>query len=152
AATLHHRWLHRVSRLESVRDPAELLEEVKQNLLAATRPWAVWADEIRQILTDAYDGEHYHRSKLYKNHWAACVNTLHAGAHDPQSHPPIDSSQNGWDRLTPQGPAEVWKNPDEVPLHPGFADMVTLRERLLRLGATPAPLYAHAPPWAAERT
>ncbi|HLU80287.1 MAG TPA: exodeoxyribonuclease V subunit beta [Burkholderiaceae bacterium] len=152
AATLHHRWLHRVSRLESVRDPAELLEEVKQNLLAAKRPWAVWADEIRQILTDAYDGEHYHRSKLYKNHWEGWVNKLHAWAHDPESHLPFDSSQKGWERLTPQGLAEVWKNPDEVPLHPGFADMVTLRERLLQLGATLERLYAHAALWVAERT
>ncbi|HLU00429.1 MAG TPA: exodeoxyribonuclease V subunit beta [Burkholderiaceae bacterium] len=154
ASDLHRRWLPKVSLLQGAEHnrPAELAEKVKQALAACKRPWMTWCDEIRQILLQAYEDGLYNKAKLRKNHWEGWLDKLTAWAADPDALLPFPASQAGWDKLTPAGLREVWKDAGTVPAHPGLEDMLTLRDRLLTLSAELERACCHAAVWVAGRT
>lgn len=154
ASDLHLRWLPKVSYLpeEGNSSPAELAEKVKQALAAYKQPWVRWSEEIREILSQAFDEGLYHKGKLRKNNWDSWLDKLAAWALDSNEILPFGASQVAWDKLTPAGLTEVWKDPGKVPDHPGLADMQTLRERLEALNSEVKRAYCHAAVWVARRT
>ncbi|SMB24441.1 DNA helicase/exodeoxyribonuclease V, beta subunit [Sterolibacterium denitrificans] len=143
--------LDHVALLPAAEAPAvvigQMAAERRQRLQELKQPWAAWVDELRQIFDEARAGGSINGQKLKANHYANWLDELAAWAADPASQTP--KLGKGWERLTPVGIAEAWKN-GQPPAHPAFAAIVRLQQALGGLPEPRAALLQHAAHWMAD--
>ncbi|MDB5861077.1 MAG: recB, partial [Ramlibacter sp.] len=120
--------------------------ECARELAEAKGPWSKWADEVLDLLDHAVAARHVPGSRLSRRKdWLA---RLKAWADGIEREPRLTAT--AWERLTPQGLAEVW-SAGSPPDHPALRDLVTLRQRLRCLPSAHVAILCHATHWVAGR-
>ncbi|TWI58640.1 DNA helicase/exodeoxyribonuclease V beta subunit [Pseudomonas duriflava] len=126
---------------ECLRRKRELLKQLKA-------PWAAWAEELRMLCDDAcarkaVDGRKF-RAQWY-NPWC---DKLIAWAQDEAAE--VLDLGSGFDRLTSNGLAEIWKT-GSPPEHPALQAMGELKTTLDSLPRPDVELLQHAAHWIKQR-
>ncbi|NMG00392.2 exodeoxyribonuclease V subunit beta [Aromatoleum toluolicum] len=111
-------------------------------------PWAVWADELQELLDAAVAAKKVNGQKLKKGNYDRWFDGLRAWIEDPALVMP--DIKTGWTRFTRAGLAEVWKDGDP-PDHPALDAMLTLKAELEGLPDARADLLRFAARWVARR-
>ncbi|APX94190.1 exodeoxyribonuclease V subunit beta [Halomonas sp. 1513] len=123
------------------RETAERLAELKA-------PWATWVEQLRDVFEEAA------RQKAFKGHSfnarsrANWLGALHDWCQGDATWPGLTDA--AWQRLTPQGMAEIWLK-GEPPDHPALAALETLQDALNALPDPYADLLTHAVHWCRAR-
>ncbi|WP_432720788.1 exodeoxyribonuclease V subunit beta [Jeongeupia wiesaeckerbachi] len=121
-------------------EAARLLAEIKA-------PWPAWTDELETLLDGAVAAKAVDGKKIQRRYYAPWLATLRDWAADSTIAPDL---KKGWERLTPEGLAEAWKD-GSPPHHPALDAMIDLRARLDQLPDARADLLRHAARWVSER-
>ncbi|MFC0269085.1 exodeoxyribonuclease V subunit beta [Kushneria aurantia] len=149
AARLHGH----AATLPTARPPQEALAHYRQQHASALAelkaPWPAWLDELEATLEDAAQRKAFNAQKLNVKSRANWIGALRQWAGDPEQTTP-DLTETAWQRLTPDGLAEIWKS-GPAPELPALAALAELRARLAELPAPYAELLAHAVQWMAAR-
>ncbi|MBV2235345.1 MAG: exodeoxyribonuclease V subunit beta [Sterolibacterium sp.] len=124
-----------------------LLAEKKRQLTALKHPWPQWIAELRQLYDEARSRDLFHKRLLQANHVNNWLDKLAIWATEPS----IDTVDigKGWQRLTPAGMAEAWKD-GQPPAHPAFAAIAKLPSALADLPQPRIDLLLHATHWIAN--
>lgn len=145
-----------LSRAESVEEAEEpaialpaMLAERCRRLRELKAPWGGWIGELQTLFDDARSAKAINGTKLKKNNYDAWLEKLATWAADEQAVMPADLGK-GWERLTPEGLAEVWKT-GSPPEHPALLALASLREELAALPDARTVVLRHAARWIAER-
>lgn len=149
AATLM-RWLPHAHEYADGADPVAALERVRARIEAIKAPWARWAAELHQILQDAYEAGHVDRKKLSKSTWPKWLPALDEWARGPSIEAPFSATNKAWERLTPEGLADAWKE-GTPPEHPALHAMLRLRDELREANEHFSCVLQHAARWVADR-
>ena len=145
--------LPHADRLDPAPEPAvslrEAHEEATRRLAELKAPWAVWAQELKELLDQACAAKQVHGNKLrpaWFHDWLACLGEWARG----DAVWPLKDGSTAWKRLTPAGLQDAWKvgQPFE---HPALDAMEDLREQLNALPEGRDAVLAHAARWVAER-
>ncbi|WP_444999700.1 exodeoxyribonuclease V subunit beta [Halomonas mongoliensis] len=112
-------------------------------------PWPAWLDELAERLEAAAAAKAFDQRKLNSRSRADWLAKLRDWAGDPELTTPA-LTDTAWQRLTPEGMAEIWKT-DEPLEHPALHALAALPERLEALPDARADLLAHAVRWMSER-
>lgn len=124
------------------------LEEKQRRLAELKAPWVVWVDELRALLDDAREQKRFNGVKLKKNNYDTWLQTLRDWAADPLA-VTLDLKK-GWERLTPEGLAEIWTQGEPLS-HPALNAIASLQTALKDLPNARKDLLRHAARWVAER-
>jgi exodeoxyribonuclease V beta subunit len=145
--------LAQAERVDDAPDPATALREARverERQLAELRaPWASWCDALQALMDAAVAAKKVDGRKLKKIHYDAWLQQLRDWCSGAQPAPEL--SDTAWSRLTHAGLREVWKNPDEAPVHEALDALALLRERLACLPECKDTVLAHAAHWVAAR-
>uniref|UniRef100_UPI00263591FD UvrD-helicase domain-containing protein n=1 Tax=Halomonas sp. TaxID=1486246 RepID=UPI00263591FD len=147
------RLLPHAESLDEAPVPLETFEHVSaetEHCLAALKaPWPAWLDELEAVLEDAASRKAFNGQKLNSRSRANWLAALRQWVEDPgQKQPAL--SKAAWERLTPQGMADIWKegSPPDLPALNALAE---LPARLSELPDAYPALVSHAVRWMAER-
>ncbi|HET19302.1 MAG TPA: exodeoxyribonuclease V subunit beta [Chromatiales bacterium] len=144
--------LEHAALLEPADAPAALLEqnlEERQHMLAALKaPWTAWVDELEALLDQAVADKVVDGRKIQARYYRPWLAALRAWAQDPRMIEP--ELGKGWERLTPDGLAEAWKQ-GAPPAHPALDGMHELRLALDGMTDARNDILRHAARWVAER-
>jgi len=128
----------------------ELLEGAlrqRQRLLAGLKaPWNQWAQELELLLDAARDAKAFNGSKLKQPDYKRWCSKLREWALSDEA--TLDIGK-GFERLTPEGLAEVWKA--EPPQHPALQAMAQLEAQLDALPDPADAALRHAAAWVRQR-
>ncbi|MBK5914483.1 exodeoxyribonuclease V subunit beta [Rhodocyclus purpureus] len=134
-------------------EPAAALAAAQQEKLRVLgelkAPWAKWRKELQELLDDARDGKRFNGTKLKKNNYDDWLAKLEAWRDDPQQVRP-DLSDRAWERLTPAGLAEVWKD-GPPPDHPALEAIAALPAQLAVLPDARGDILRHGGRWISAR-
>ncbi len=137
--------------LGSDEPPAQVCETVSQQkadeLAALKQGWAQWTQELRTILEGAVAAKVVDGRKIQARYFTPWLEKLHTWATTDEVMPDL---KTGWERLTPEGLAECWKQ-GEPPAHPALTAMETLKARLESLPDARSGLLKHACRWIENR-
>ncbi|MDZ7851269.1 MAG: exodeoxyribonuclease V subunit beta [Halomonas sp.] len=117
---------------------ARILAELKA-------PWPAWLDELAERLETAAAAKAFDQRKLNSRSRADWLEKLRDWASDPELATPT-LTDTAWQRLTPQGMAEIWKTGEPLD-HPALHALAELPEKLAALPDAHADLLAHAVRW-----
>ncbi len=139
--------LAHVDLLDNSPEPAAALAaadaERQRRLGELKAPWSKWVDELQALLDDARERKLFNGSKLKKNNYDAWLGAIAAWRDDPaQGWPAL--SEAAWNRLSPDGIAEVWKSAADAPCHPAFAALRAAADELATLPDARDDLLRHA--------
>lgn len=116
-------------------------------------PWLAWCDELEKILDEAGKQTpkpiHGGSRKTMHN----CLDWLRAWAESDETEPEkfLGSSRSkGYDNLTTEGFAAVWKG-DNPPLHPAMDALQALEAELQDMPSARSDILVHAAHWISER-
>lgn len=144
-----------LNRAESVAEAEEpevalpaVLAERSRRLTELKTPWSGWVGELQTLLDAARVAKAINGTKLKKNNYDDWLNKLAVWAVDEEAIAP--DLGRGWERLTPEGLAEVWKT-DAPPEHPALAALAALRGEIAALPDARTVVLRHAARWIAER-
>ncbi|GED22318.1 RecBCD enzyme subunit RecB [Halomonas halmophila] len=119
-----------------------ILEELKA-------PWREWIDDLQQQIEEAASRKAFDGKKLNVKNRTNWFDKLRSWAHDPEAiHPGLTDA--AWQRLTPEGMAEIWKDGSPI-AHPALEATEPLKARLDSLPEPFADLLSHAVHWMAKR-
>jgi len=131
--------------------PALLLQAhdlaVEARLAPLKQQWAIWVPELRALFAQAREAQAFNLQQLAERWYVHWFDTIAAWA--------VDSAAialrigKGWERLTPQGLAEVWSD-GSPPSHPAFEQISVLRAAIESVSFSPTPLLAHALAWVSD--
>ena len=124
-------------------------QEKRARLAALKAPWADWLPELRQLLDTAVARKQVDGRKLQARYYQPWLDALGAWAADPGDAPP-NLSATAWQRLTPEGLREVWKQ-GEPPDPPALAALAALRDALDALPNARNDILRHAARWVEAR-
>ncbi|MFU2316268.1 exodeoxyribonuclease V subunit beta [Rahnella sp. PCH160] len=131
--------------------PAVVFETTNQQKAAELSElkagWAQWTQELRTILEGAVAAKVVDGRKIQARYFNPWLEKLHAWAASDEIMPDL---KTGWDRLTPDGLAECWKQ-GQPPAHPALTAMETLKTRLETLPDARSGLLQHACRWIENR-
>ena len=148
------RLLGHVDQLGSAPPPAEALaaaETRKAACLADLKaPWAGWLDELRSLIDDARARKACKGTKLRKDYCDRWFGALEAWRDDPALAWPA-LTDSAWSRLSPEGIADAWNDPSQVPDHPAFAAIAVLPAALEALPDARQAVLIHGAGWVAAR-
>lgn len=137
---------------------ATAAQQSARQLAELKAPWRTWVEELRALLDAVVASKAADGRKLQKRYYDAWLNTLRDWSENEAI--PISDQfpdlKTGWQRLTPAGLAEVWKNgaaPRSIPItsHPALEALSTLQAALLQLPEARDDILRHASVWVAER-
>jgi exodeoxyribonuclease V beta subunit len=141
-----------VAALDAAPPPPQAIRaarEAKAGVLAQLKaPWGRWADELETLLDGAVAAKKVVGSKIQQRYYAPWLDALRSWAADPAAES-LDLKK-GWERLTPAGLAEAWKD-GAPPAHPALDAMSGLQAALASLPDARAPLLCFAARWVAQR-
>lgn len=123
--------------------------ERARRLTALKAPWPAWVAELRELLDSARAAKAIDGVKLKKNHYDGWLAALEAWASDESLVWPA-LTDSAWNRLSPAGLAEVWKN-GLPPAHPALEAIAGLVEELAALPSALLDVLRHAARWVAAR-
>lgn len=148
--TLHQDWLPHADAYPAVNAPLDLVARKLAIVQACKQhPWVEWADELSQIFTKAAGEKKFDQRKMNARVRENWLDQLRSWAQDPNAEYPF-STATPWQRLTPQGLAEVW-NDASIPDHPCLKAIESLRGQLDNAAAELQRVYCHAARWVAAR-
>ena len=140
-------------RLDAAAEPAVALEAVRKEkagrLAALKAPWATWADELQALFDDAVANKRVKGQLLRRDRYNKWLNDLRDWAADPAAES-LDLGR-GWERLTPAGLSDAWKEGDHPPSHPAPQAIADLKAELADLPTPRSALLRHAARWVADR-
>ncbi|MFD2190979.1 exodeoxyribonuclease V subunit beta [Pistricoccus aurantiacus] len=128
---------------------ARTQRQTRQHLEALKAPWPAWLDDLEAIFEEAAGKKAFNGQRFNKKNRASWLGALRDWARDPEHIKPA-LSEAAWNRLTPQGMAEIWQK-GEPPSHPALAALAALPEKLNALPDPHPALLAHAVHWMAAR-
>ncbi|PKM29138.1 MAG: exodeoxyribonuclease V subunit beta [Gammaproteobacteria bacterium HGW-Gammaproteobacteria-11] len=126
----------------------ESLASAAAELEALKAPWFDWANELEGILEKARDAKAFNGTSLNRKNLANWLDKLREWATDAQAQ--TLEIGKGFERLTHQGLAEIWKQ-GSPPEHPALEAIAELKTRLAALASPAQPALRHAAGWMAER-
>lgn len=141
------------ANLPTINQPLEQLLE-KQLLLAQQylktlkAPWSKWIDELQQLCDEACARKLVDSRKLQKRHYDNWLNKLKIWAFTEQQIT-LDLGV-GFERLTEQGLAEIWKQ-GTPPEHPALKAIADLPTQLNNLPNPNLAALSHAAHWVNKR-
>ena len=150
ASCLAKRWLAKAASYEDVAPPQELIARRNARLQVCKQHWAEWVPEMDAILDEAARNKHFPGNKLNGPNRKNWLRQLKEWAEDPNALKPFEQD-TPWQRLTPQGLAELWKEGCPVPQHPGFEALASLRPEIDAACAEVDRLLCHAAQWVSLR-
>lgn len=150
ASCLSRQWLARAAYYENVVPPEELIARRNARLEICKQHWSEWVPEMDAILDQAADAKHFPGNKLNGPNRKNWLRQLKEWAEDPGALKPF-TRDTPWQRLTPSGLAEIWKEGFPVPQHPGFEALATLRKEIDDACAELDRLLCHAAQWVSGR-
>ncbi len=124
-------------------------QEKRARLAALKAPWADWLPELRQLLDTAVARKQVDGRKLQARYYQPWLDALGAWVADPGDAPP-NLSATAWQRLTPEGLREAWKQ-GEPPDPPALAALAALRDALAALPCARNDILRHAARWVEAR-
>lgn len=131
---------------------ANILEQqltVRQQQLATLKePWLTWADELEQLCDEVCAKKLVDSRKLQKRFYNNWFTKLRIWANSPTQEA-LDLA-TGFDRLTEQGLAEIWKQ-GTPPTHPALQAMASLPEQLNKLVSPNLAALTHATQWVKQQ-
>lgn len=143
--------LEYAEELGSDETPAQICETVRQQkaaeLSALKQGWPEWTQELRTLLEGAVAAKVVDGRKIQARYFLPWLEKLHIWATTDDLTPDL---KTGWERLTPQGLAECWKQ-GEPPAHPAITAMETLKAQLENLPDARSGLLQHACRWIENR-
>jgi len=146
------RLLEHAGLLDEAPPPARSLAEVRAKrearLAELKAPWPLWVEELQVLLDQAVARKACDGRKLRPGYYHPWLQALRDWAGTPAAEVP--NLGKGWERLTPAGLAEAWKQ-GEPPPHPALAAMSELRLALADLPQARDAIHRHAAHWVAER-
>ena len=126
--------------LEAVGEPRETValraRERTERLAALKAPWTRWLPELQQLLDTAVARKQVDGRKLQARYYQPWLDVLAAWVADAGIEKP-NLSTNAWQRLTPQGLGEAWKQ-GEPPGHPALAALAALTDERIDFRRGPA--------------
>ncbi|MFM8443911.1 MAG: exodeoxyribonuclease V subunit beta [Methylococcus sp.] len=139
--------------LDAAEEPKETVairaREKAARLAALKAPWAVWLPELRQLLDAAVAEKRVDGRKLQARYYQPWLDALGAWAAEDGAETP-NLSDKGWERLTPDGLRDAWKQ-GEPPDHPALTALVSLRNALDALPSAHNDILRHAARWVTTR-
>ncbi|MEY3670215.1 MAG: hypothetical protein RL258_1611, partial [Pseudomonadota bacterium] len=131
--------------------PARLLQAhdaaVQARLAPLKAQWAAWVPELRALLAQARQARAFDTQRLAERWYEAWLDAIAAWAADSVA--TTLSLGKGWERLTIQGLAEVWRD-GQPPSHPALAQTPLLRAAIEGASFSRTPLLVHALGWISE--
>jgi len=128
---------------------AEVFGNARGQRLAALdqlkAPWAEWADQLQSLLDDASTRKAVNGTKIQPRHYNSWLAALRTWATTPDQ-AELGLSDSAWNRLTPEGLAEAWKD-GAPPEHPALAETSRLRQALAALPRPDRDMLRHASAW-----
>jgi exodeoxyribonuclease V beta subunit len=116
-------------------------------------PWVTWCDELEKLLTEAGQQTPKPIHGASRNTMHKCLDWLRAWAESDEPEPEKFSGSTrskGYDNLTPEGFAAVWKG-DNPPLHPAMEALQSLEAELQDMPSARSDILVHAAGWISER-
>jgi len=148
------RLLGHLDQLGSAPPPAEALAVAEREKVACLTvlkaPWATWLDELRDLIDDARARKACKGTKLRKDYCDRWFGALEAWRDDPALVWPA-LSDSAWSRLSPEGMADAWNDPAQVPDHPALAAIAALPAELKALPDARQAVLIHGAGWVAAR-
>jgi exodeoxyribonuclease V beta subunit len=123
--------------------------EREEELARLKAPWGAWVDEIDTLLDQAVAGKCVDGRKLQPRYYRQWLQALRDWAEDLAMISP--DLKTGWERLTPQGLAEITKEGKQTPEHSGFVAIAGLGAALKALPDGRDAILRHAARWIAAR-
>ena len=120
---------------------------VEARLAPLKHQWASWIPELRALFAQAREARAFDLQRLAERWYVSWFDTIAAWAADSAA--TELSIGKGWERLTPQGLAEVWSD-GSPPLHPAFEQISVLRAAIEGAAFSSTPLLAHALAWVSD--
>ncbi|WP_311945312.1 exodeoxyribonuclease V subunit beta [Halomonas piscis] len=131
--------------------PGAILKRARESrarMLAELKaPWPAMLDEIEPTLEQADVDNAFQRAKLKKNWRKTWLGALRKWAESDADRPDL---KKGWERLTPDGMRDIWKDGDP-PFPEAWAAVEALPAALAQLPRPYAELLAHAVHWCRAR-
>ena len=127
-----------------------MLSKIDDVCAATKAKWRRWVPELRDLLERAYEGGHYQKKSLRVTTWRSWLDRLEAWADDPVAIAPFSRTSDIWERLCTAGWKAIWKT-GAPPEHPGFDDILNLRQQVQELEAETAGWLPHAAQWVSTR-
>lgn len=124
------------------------LEQAKQQLSELKAPWCGWADELEALLEQAREAKAFNASKMNRGHLTGWLEKLRNWATDADQLK-LDIGK-GFERLTPDGLAEIWKT-GMPPQHPALDAMMVLQAELAAIRGPEQAALRHAADWMSVR-
>ena len=123
-------------------------KEQQQTLATLKAPWRAWADDLETLLDAAVAEKKVDGRSLQRRYYQPWFDSLRGWAADPQA-TTLDL-KTGWERLTTQGMAAIWKD-GPGPQHPALDAMPDLQAKLQQLPDAYEAILSHAAHWVAQR-
>ena len=134
-------------------DPAAALAAARAERLRVLgklkAPWVKWRQELQDLLDDARNNKSFNGTKLKKNNYDDWFAKLEGWRDDPEMVCPA-LSETAWQRLTPEGLAEVWKD-EPLPQHSALEAIAALPAQLAALPDARGNILRHAGRWISAR-
>ncbi len=110
------------------------------------RQWAIWVIELRDLFAQADARNAFYRQRFQKPRYSGWLQAIADWADNPSA--TVLELNAGWDRLTPQGLAEVWREASP-PDHPALQQTKALERTLDAVLGPKTVLLRHALNWVA---
>ncbi|WP_163647690.1 exodeoxyribonuclease V subunit beta [Modicisalibacter sp. 'Wilcox'] len=136
---------------QGIAPPAETIARtetaIRERLAELKAPWPTWADELAALFDEGQKRKAFNAQKLNTRNRGNWLAALREWSQSDARRPGL--SDAAWQRLTPEGIAEIWK--DAPPAHPAFDAIAALPSELAALPEPRADLLTHAAHWCRER-
>lgn len=147
--------LGHLSTLDQGRAPtvaiADARDAAMRELATIKAPWSDWIDTLEGLFDAAVAAKQVDGRKMQKRYYGPWFDALREWCTTPAQVAPAFKTDTAWERLCPDGIAEVWKEGFAPPTHPALEAMTTLRERLAALPSARDDVLQHATHWVAAR-
>ena len=120
------------------------LQQAARQLAELKAPWLNWLDELAPLLEQAREAKAFNGTKMNRGHLAGWLDKLRSWASD-EDQLALDIGK-GFERLTPDGLAEIWKT-GSPPQHPALDAMVELKASLDAIRGPEQAALRHAAAW-----
>lgn len=130
---------------------ATAIDKQQQALRDLKAQWPQWTQQLRDIFDAAVAAKAVDGRRLHPRHYLSWLDSIDAWATD-DSLLKLELSSAAFNRLTPEGLQEAWKDTSAVPEHPALVALQQLPEQLTQLtrGLDEQALW-HAARWIKQR-
>ncbi|HZJ95394.1 MAG TPA: exodeoxyribonuclease V subunit beta [Thiopseudomonas sp.] len=111
---------------------ATAIDKQQQALRDLKAQWPLWTQQLRDILDAAVAAKAVDGRRLHPRHYVSWFDTINVWATD-DSLLQLELTPAAFNRLTPEGLHEAWKDTSAVPDHPALVALQQLPEQLTQL-------------------